>query len=125
MEEPMRVAAAMLFGFVVGTGPVAVQAAQQAWRAASITRLHAFSPRSGIDVTAGRFTMENMPLTALIGFAYEGEHDEMRGAPSWLIRDRYSISVLTEAGAQREEVTAQVRLLLHDSLGLEAHVELE
>lgn len=121
----MRLAIATLFAAAIGAGTPSLHAAPQASSAVSITRLQTFSPRSGLSVTAGRFTMDNMPLTALIAFAYEGEHDELRGAPTWLMRDRYSVNAVVDAGLQRSEVSTQIRSLLQGGLGLTTHIDVE
>ena len=68
----------------------------------------------------GRFRMDG-PLVMLIGIAYDG--GAVRGGPSWLRTDDYSVEARAATDAPRSEIEKMLRSLLRDRLNLLVHRE--
>jgi uncharacterized protein (TIGR03435 family) len=76
----------------------------------------------------GRFTAENVPLRALITFAYEIRDQQLTGAPRWIDDDRFDIVAKPDrtvpVGPQGEAaIKGMVRSLLAERFDLVVHRE--
>ncbi len=73
--------------------------------------------------SGGRFTLANSPLQILITLAYSIKMFQLRGAPSWLMSERYDIEAKAEGNPGREEMIPMIQALLEDRLQLKFHRE--
>lgn len=84
-----------------------------------------FQERSGFVPVPGRFNAEKIPAGALIGYAYTGDFDELRGTPDWARNDYYNMTAPVPAGTAPAQVRLMVRRLLFERFRLATHIEHE
>jgi uncharacterized protein (TIGR03435 family) len=78
----------------------------------------------------GRFNAQNMPLRALITFAYQLQGNQLRGGPDWLATERFDIVAKAEGdpppvppGSGPDQLMLMLRSLLADRFKLQVHWE--
>ena len=76
--------------------------------------------RSGIDEGKGLIQIENLPLRAVIQFAYGIKNYQFEG-PSWLANVCYDITAKPPVEYQRTQFRPLMQKLLADRFGLAAH----
>jgi len=92
----------------------------------SIKRSLDTSPRAGIRVTPGRFTMENRPVSALVDFAFRGQiTGGIKGYPDWAINDRYNVVATTGGQHGATELAAMMRAVLVERFKFVMHTVTE
>jgi len=77
-----------------------------------------FAPMSG-----GRLTVENNPLTNLIGNAYRVPSYRMLGGPDWISSDRFDIQARAEGNPSKDQIMLMLQTLLADRFKLKVHSE--
>ncbi len=88
----------------------AAQAQAPAFEVASVKRNgNTPSGRMNFQTSAGRLTVENMPLRLLIQRAYDVRSFQITGGPAWIDSERYDIAAKAE-GAAPEKVVAGAML---------------
>jgi uncharacterized protein (TIGR03435 family) len=70
----------------------------------------------------GRWSARFMPLSALIGIAYDIRPFQLSG-PKWLENERFDLVATVPAGATRDDLRPMLRNLLEERFGLKAHRE--
>jgi uncharacterized protein (TIGR03435 family) len=94
------------------------------------------SADSRVSMPPGRLMVTNLPLGALIEFAYGlsmlaappgavpmGRLDAVIGGPAWLQTERFDIDAVAGGTPTREQMLSMVRRLLADRFRLVAHTE--
>lgn len=76
------------------------------------------SPRPG-----GRFVARNVPIEALIAFAYRIQDFQLSGAPVWLKSERYDLEAKAEGDASFQANVARLQTLLENRLQFKFHRE--
>jgi uncharacterized protein (TIGR03435 family) len=102
------------------------QSARPSFEVASIKRTQpAERQRTGFLPTPGRFTAEDVPASALIGYAHRGQMDEMRGAPEWSTTDHYNVVAPLPPDTTPDHTAAMVRNLIVERFHFAGHFETE
>jgi len=92
--------------------------------AASIKSNNSADPRASLQpLPGGRFTTTNIPIRAVIRFAYEVQDFQLEGGPTWLAGDRYDIVAKADGDPPAAEMRLMVQSLLADRFGLRVHRE--
>jgi len=73
----------------------------------------------GFDATPGRFSVENLPLSEVIFYAYDTDRFRTVGL-EWIQRERFDI---TATGAVTGMIKPMLRQLLRDRFAVRAHLE--
>jgi uncharacterized protein (TIGR03435 family) len=95
-----------------------------AFEVVSVKRTSApYQERNGIVPTPGRFSLEKAPASLLIGYAYRGEFDDVRGTPEWATKDFYNVVAPVPAGTPQPQIQLMVRRLLQERFHLAVHTE--
>lgn len=69
--------------------------------------------RAPMGLPGGLFEMQNMPVRALVAFAFRVRSDEITGLPGWATTDRYTIRAKSEIERPSSE---QLRRMVQDLL---------
>jgi uncharacterized protein (TIGR03435 family) len=77
-----------------------------------------FAPMSG-----GRLTVENNPVTNLIGNAYGVRRNQIVGGPGWMDSDRFDIEARAEGSPSKDQLMLMLQTLLEDRFKLRVHLE--
>jgi uncharacterized protein (TIGR03435 family) len=121
--------------FGAAARPIAQQIAEpsspMAFEAASVKPNKSGDPGQTIRrAPGGRLTATNMPVRALITFAYQLQQAQLVGGPSWIASDRFDIVAKMEGdpapvppGAGPDPLMLAMRSLLADRFKLAVHKE--
>ena len=90
---------------------------------ASVKRNTSANERASLTINAGRLTIRNGPLRAIIQSAFSLQAFEVLGGPDWIDTDRWDVTAKAEAGAERQSMGLMVQSLLADRFKLVAHKE--
>jgi uncharacterized protein (TIGR03435 family) len=92
--------------------------------AASVKLNTSGDPRASLQpLPGGRFTTTNLPIRAVIRFAYDIQDFHLEGGPGWLVGDRYDIVAKAEGDPALPQIRMMVQSLLADRFGLRVHSE--
>ena len=97
--------------------------ARPAFEVASIKRNTSANERPSLAINAGRVTIRNGPLRAIIRSAFGLQAFEVVGGPDWIDTDGWDVTAKAEAGAEREPTGPMMQRLLADRFRLVAHKE--
>jgi uncharacterized protein (TIGR03435 family) len=94
-----------------------------AFEVASIKRNPSATERPSLTITAGRVTIRNGPLRAIIRSAFGLQAFEVVGGPDWIDTDGWDVTAKAEPGAERQPTGPMMQSLLADRFKLVAHKE--
>jgi uncharacterized protein (TIGR03435 family) len=121
-------ATSVIFSAVVGLGlsllaqsPPAPKV--PAFEVASIKRNTSANERASLTINAGRVTIRNGPLRAIVRSAFGLQAFEVVGGPDWIDTDGWDVTAKAEAGAERQPTGPMMQSLLADRFKLVAHKE--
>ncbi len=96
------------------------------FEAASVKRSQGDNTYMGVRrLSHGLVVIENMPLKALMGVAYQRREGwfEISGAPGWMDSEGYEISARAAGDASNEQMYPMLQALLRDRFQLKLHRE--
>jgi uncharacterized protein (TIGR03435 family) len=80
--------------------------------------------RMAVDMQGGgRFTMHNVPMKAMVMFAYHARPDAVTGGPGWLESDRFDIVAKAAQTTPPEDLRRMLQNLLAERFKLVIHEE--
>jgi uncharacterized protein (TIGR03435 family) len=82
-----------------------------------------FLVASGKGSNHGRFQLEGVPLSVLVGLAYDLQSSQIVGLPSWANSDRYDINARAAEDATFEQMRPMLQSLLEERFKLTSHEE--
>jgi len=94
-----------------------------AFEVASIKRNTSANERPSLTINAGRVTIRNGPLRAIIRSAFGLQAFEVVGGPDWVDTDGWDVNAKAEPGAERQPTGPMMQSLLADRFKLVAHKE--
>jgi uncharacterized protein (TIGR03435 family) len=94
-----------------------------AFEVASIKRNTSANETASLTINAGRLTIRNGPLRAIIRSAFALQAFQVVGGPDWIDTDGWDVTAKAEAGAERQPMGPMMQSLLADSFKLVAHKE--
>jgi uncharacterized protein (TIGR03435 family) len=111
-------------------------AADPTFEVASVKPNTSGSTDSRVSMPPGRLMVTNLPVSALIEFAYglsmlaappgavpTGLIDAVIGGPGWLQTDRFDVDAVAEGSPTREQMLMMLRALLRERFKLAVHTE--
>ena len=90
---------------------------------ASVKRNTSANERASLTINAGRLTLRNGPLRAIIQSAFSLQAFQVLGGPDWIDTDRWDVTAKAEAGAERQPMGPMMQSLLADRFKLVMHKE--
>jgi uncharacterized protein (TIGR03435 family) len=94
-----------------------------AFEVASIKRNTSATERPSLTINAGRVTIRNGPLRAIIRSAFALQAFQVVGGPDWIDTDGWDVTAKAEPGAERQPTGQMMQSLLADRFKLVAHKE--
>ena len=113
----------LLLFLVVAPALLHGQAPPLAFEVESIKRNTSANEAASLTINAGRLTIRNGPLRAIIRSAFDLQAFQVVGGPDWIDTDRWDVSAKAEAGAERQPMGPMVQSLLANRFKLVAHKE--
>ena len=94
-----------------------------AFEVASIKRNTSANEAASLTINAGRLTIRNGPLRAIVRSAFALQAFQVVGGPDWIDTEGWDVTAKAEAGAEREPMGLMIQSLLADRFKLVAHKE--
>jgi uncharacterized protein (TIGR03435 family) len=116
----------LTLGVAIASGLIGVGAQANSFDVVSIRR-NVTGKQQGSGLAApqpgGRFVGLGVTLQRLVGEAYEGEAQEVLGAPPWAGRDRFDVNARAEGNPTVAQIRRMLRPMLADRFKLVVHTE--
>ena len=122
MRRRHREHALAILAFVAAAGAAAL-AQRPAFEVASIKRNVSANERPSLTITAGRMTIRNGSLRAIIRSAFSLQAFQIAGGPDWMDSDRWDVTAKAEVGTDNQFMGVMTQSLLADRFKLVAHKE--
>ena len=94
-----------------------------AFEVASIKRNTSANEAASLTINAGRLTIRNGPLRAIVRSAFALQAFQVVGGPDWIDTEGWDVTAKAEAGAEREPMGLMIQSLLADRFKLVVHKE--
>jgi len=92
-----------------------------AFEVASIKRNTSANEAASLTINAGRLTIRNGPLRAIVRSAFALQAFQVVGGPDWIDTEGWDVTAKAEAGAEREPMGLMIQSLLADRFKLVVH----